>query len=255
MSGFGALVLNGFRESRRNRVTLVVFLFAFVMIFSATFAMELTVATFDRVMTDLGLGVMALITSGLAIFLATGLIPKEIERRTIFMVVSKPISRSMFVVGRFLGNMLTLYAVLAMMALLFFAQLVVGRSEVTQAHVVAVAGLGLELLVISAVSFLFASASSQFIASIISVGFYFVGHLATDLYFLAARSKNEAGSLLGKALYYVLPNLDRLDYRPRATYAELTPWTELGGSALYAIGYSAIILVIACLLFEKRDFK
>jgi Cu-processing system permease protein len=255
MSGLSALVLNGFRESRRNRVTLVVFLFAFLMIFSATFAMELTVATFDRVMTDLGLGVMALITSFLAIFLATGLIPREIERRTIFMVVSKPISRSMFVVGRFLGNMLTLYAVLTMMVVLFFVQLQLGKSQVTQAHVAAVIGLALELLVISAVSFLFASASSQFVASVISVGLYFLGHLATDLYTMASRSQSAVLSMGGKALYYVLPNLDRLDLRPRATYGELTSWAELGGSAVYAVGYSVVLLVIACLLFEKRDFK
>lgn len=255
MSGLSALVLNGFRESRRNRVTLVVFLFAFLMIFSATFAMELTVATFDRVMTDLGLGVMSLITSFLAIFLATGLIPKEIERRTIFMVVSKPISRSMFVVGRFLGNMLTLYAVLGMMTALFFIQLELGHSKVTQPHVVAVIGLAFELLIISAVSFLFASASSQFVASVISVGLYFLGHLVTDLYQMASRAQSTALSALGRAGYYVLPNLDRLDFKARATYAELTPWSELGNSAIYAIGYSVVMLVIACLLFEKRDFK
>ena len=89
-----ALVLNGFRESRRNRVTVVIFLFAFVMIFAATFALELTVVTFSRVMTDIGLGVMGLIAVFLSVFLATGLLPREIERRTIFMIVSKPISRS-----------------------------------------------------------------------------------------------------------------------------------------------------------------
>ncbi len=255
MSGLGALVLNGFRESRRNRVTLVIFLFAFVMIFSATFALELTVATFDRVMTDLGLGVMALISSFLAIFLATGLIPREIERRTIFMVVSKPISRSMFVVGRFLGNMLTLYAVLAMMAVLFFIQLEFGHASITRPHVAAIIGLAFELLVISAFSFLFASMSSQFVASVVSVGLYFLGHLSTDLYQLAERSTNQAMGLFGKAFYYLLPNLDRLDYRPRATYGELTAWSEVGMSAAHAIGYSVVMLVVACLLFERRDFK
>ncbi len=255
MSGLSALVLNGFRESRRNRVTLVIFLFAFVMIFSATFALELTVATFDRVMTDLGLGVMALITSFLAIFLATGLIPREIERRTIFMVVSKPISRSMFVVGRFLGNMLTLYAVLAMMTVLFFAQLELGHSSVSQPHVTAVIGLAFELLVISAFSFLFASMSSQFVASVISVGLYFLGHLSSDLYQMASRSKSEVMGAVAKAAYYVLPNLDRLDYRPRATYGEVTAWSELGLSAAHAVGYSIVMLVIACLVFERRDFK
>lgn len=250
-----AIALSGFRESRRNRVTVVVFLFAFVMIFATTFALELTVSTFERVMTDVGLGVMSLISVFLAIFLATGLLPREVERRTVYMVVTKPVGRSKFVIGRLLGNLVTLTFVMAIMAVLFVAQMVINHATLTQAHAFAIAGLFLEVVVLSAVGFMFAAGSSQFVATVTTVGIYFVGHLAPDLYRMSNRTGNVALKWVGKAGYYLLPNLDRLDFKARATYAEATTLAELGGSAAYALGYACIAIMIACFIFERRDFK
>lgn len=255
MNALVALALNGFREARRNRVTVVVFVFAFVMIFSSTVALEITVATFDRVMTDLGLGVMSLISVFLTIFLASGLIPREIERKTIFMVLAKPVSRSTFVVGRFLGNLATVFFVFAVMAALFVLQLIIQGSAPSQAHYAAFVGILLQIVVLTAVAFAFAAGSSQFVTAVASTGLYFVGHLAPDLYAMAAKSKSVAMKVLGSALYYVLPNLDRLDFKARATYVEVTTVAELGSATLYAVGYSVAMLAIACIIFERRDFK
>ena len=107
MGPFVALALNGFREARRNRVTLLVAIFALAMLLSTSLVLEVTVGTFDRVITDVGLGAMSLMLVLLTVFLSSGLISREIERRTIFLMVSKPISRGAFLVGRLLGNMLT----------------------------------------------------------------------------------------------------------------------------------------------------
>jgi Cu-processing system permease protein len=249
------LAINGFREARRNKVSVVVFLFAFVMIFSATFALELTVVTFERVLTDFGLGVMSLIASFLAIFLGSGLIPKEIERKTIFMVVSKPISRASFIVGRYLGNLATVLFVTSIMTALFLAQILWDGAPIRQAVVVAIGGLMFEVCLLSAICFVFAAFSSQFVTTVASIGLYFLGHLSTDLYRMADKSKIDAVKHLGKALYYVLPNLDRLDWKSRATYGDPTAWSEFFSSGAYALGYSVVLLAIACILFERRDFK
>ncbi|MBL8956563.1 MAG: ABC transporter permease subunit [Myxococcaceae bacterium] len=248
-------MLTGFRESRRNRVTVVVGLFAFVMIFSATFVLELTVTTFERVMNDVGLGMMSLISVFLAIFLASGLLPREIERRTIFLIVSKPVSRSAFLVGRLLGNVMTVGFVVLTMAGLFALQTFSQGGAPSTAALVAIAGLMLEVILLSCIGFAFASWSSQFVAAVATVGLYFTGHLASDLYLRATKAKLEVMKTVGLALYYALPNLDRLDYRARATYGIETPLAELGSSALYTLGYSAVVVVIACVLFERRDFR
>lgn len=250
-----ALAMTGFRESRRNRVTVVVGLFAFVMIFSATVALELTVNTFERVMTDVGLGLMNILSVFLAIFLAGSLLPREIERRTIFMVVSKPIGRSTFLVGRLLGNIVTIFFVVLVMAVLFSLQIVAQGGVPTQAHLAAIYGLMLEVILISCVGFAFASAGSQFVSIVATVGLYFTGHLASDLYRRAMAASSEVLKLVGLAIYYALPNLDRLDFRARATYDVPTPASELLMCTGYTLGYALVAVTVACLLFERRDFK
>lgn len=255
MNALAALTLNGFREARRNRVTTVVYVFAFILVFSSTVALDMTVATFERVMVDLGLGAMSIIAAFLSVFLASGLIPKEIERRTIFMVLAKPLSRSTFIVGRFLGNLVTVYAITAVMAVLLVLQFVVQDMPMHETVFASMVGIALQAMVVSSIAFAFASTSSQFITAIASVSLYFLGHLTPDLYTMATRSKVGFLSLVGKALYYVLPNLDRLNFNSRATYHEAVPLSELAGSTVYALGYTAVMLVISATLFVRRDFK
>lgn len=261
MSAVLTIALNGFREARRNRITSVLFVFALILAFSTTVSIEFTVATFDRVMTDFGLGVIGLIAPVLTLFLGTGLIPREIERRTIFMVVARPVSRTAFVLGKYLGNVITVGLMVLVMGLLFVLQLeVFGAGQrfstgLHREHVVAIYGLLLEVVLLSALAFAFASASSQFVSSLSVACLYFIGHMAEDLWALADRSKVDVVRFVGKALYYALPNFDRLDYKARATYFDPTSNGELLSATIYTIAYSALMLVIATRIFERRDFK
>ena len=84
---------------------------------------------------------------------------------------------------------------------------------------------------------------------------FFVGHLSADIYTLARRSKNEALQVLGKALYYVLPNLERLNLRAQASYGVVVATKVWVISAVYAVGYSAVLIWLAVLLFRRRDFR
>ena len=147
---FWAIAYNGFREARRNRVTLVLAFFAGLLLLSSSLITDITVATFDRVLIDIGLGGMSLILVLLAIFLSTGLLSREIERRTIFMVVSKPVSRGLFLVARLAGNMLTLTALQLLMGSLLLVEFWVLKTPVTWPTVLAMGMLWFELLVLSA---------------------------------------------------------------------------------------------------------
>lgn len=255
MSPLLAVTLNGFREARRNRITVVVIFFALAMIFSATVAMDLTVFTFSRVMTDVGLGVMGLIANFLAIFLSTGQLPREIERRTIYMVASRPLSRGQFLLGRFLGNLLTVYFVIGVMAVLFVLQLLLAKESVTQPHVAAMVGLCLEVALVSAIGFAFATVSSQVVSSLTTTGLYFIGHLMPDIQRLSVRSPSSFVRGLATMGSKVLPDFDRLNLKMRATYEVATSAAELGQSTLYTVGYITVLLFLAGLLFDRRDFR
>ncbi len=249
------IAVNGFREASRNRVTAVIFAFALVMILSATVAIEFTVTTFERVMTDVGLGVMSLIASALTVFLGSGLIPREIERRTIFMVVSRPVSRSVFVVGRLFGNLLTVYVVVAVMTVLLAVQFGIEGYPLTGAMQVAILGFLLEVTLLSAVAVFFSTWSSQMVTVVSTIGLYFLGHASADLYKLGGRSASPVMKFIGAVLYHGLPNFDRLDFKAQATYAEHIPAGDVLSAALYALGYATALTALSCVIFERRDFK
>jgi ABC-type transport system involved in multi-copper enzyme maturation permease subunit len=252
---FLALTLNGFREARRNRVTVVVGAFALAMLVFSGLLTNLSISTFDRVLTDVGLGAMSLTLVLLAVFLSSGMLSREIERRTLFLIVSKPVSRSLFLLARFAGNMLTLAALLVMMALLFFGMVSVYGTAITQAQVTAIVMLFFELLVLSSIGFLMSSFSSQMVSATVTIGSYFAGHLGSHIYKLA--NKPDAGLLgvVGKAIYYALPNLEQVNFRIQATYELATPIEYLVRPAAYSMGYAAVMLALAVILFERRDFK
>lgn len=255
MGAFTAMAWNGFREARRNRVTVLVAAFALVLLFATTLVTEVTVSTFDRVVTDFGLGVMSLLLVFLSIFLSSGLISREIERRTIFLMVSKPMSRSRFLLARLAGNMLTLAVLLVAMTLLFWLQLVLHRSPITQPQMAALWGLYLELFVLTSAGFLMSTFASQLVSALVVTGFYFAGHLCADIYNLGTQSKSAFVAWVSKAIYYALPNLERLNFRPRATYMLEVTASELATATLYAVGWGALFCVLATLVFERRDFR
>jgi Cu-processing system permease protein len=255
MRPFLALTLNGFREARRNRVTVVVGAFAFGLLVASTLLTNLSVSTFDRVLTDVGLGVMSIVLVLLAVFLSSGMLSREIERKTLFLIVSKPISRALFLTARFAGNMLTLAVLLLAMGVLFFAQIALYGTLITEAQFVAIGMLFFELLVLSSIGFVMSSFSSQMVSATVTIGAYFAGHLSGDIYEMSSKAESPLFQWVGKAVYYMLPNLSRLNYRVQATYEIHTGMGELVPSMLYAVGYSTVMIVLAVILFSRRDFK
>jgi Cu-processing system permease protein len=252
---FWAIAFNGFREARRNRVTLVLAFFAGLLLLSSSLITDITIATFDRVLIDIGLGGMSLILILLSIFLSTGLLSREIERRTIFMVVSKPVSRGLFLVARLAGNMLTLTALQVLMGALLCLEFWVLKTPITWPTLLAMGMVWFELLVLSSLGFLMSSFAGTMTATFVTVSMFFVGHLSADIYNLARRSKNVALQVLGKVLYYVLPNLERVNLRGQAAYGVVVPPKVWMVSAIYAVAYSAVLLWLAILLFRRRDFR
>lgn len=255
MNGFLALAWNGFREARRNRVTAAVVAFAFALLLASWLVLEVTVITFARVLVDLGLGAMSLMGVFLAIYLSAGVLPREIERRTLFLVVTRPITRSTFLVARFAGNLLTLGALLAAMTAVYGLQLLAFGVEFTGTQGAAILALFAELALLSAVGFLMSSFSGTLVSALVTAGLFFAGHLCGDIYTFATRAKEGWVQGLGKAVYYCLPNLERLNFRMQAAHGLAVPLPDLGEGLLYAAAWTAGLLVLAAAVFQRRDFK
>ena len=252
---FAAIAYNGFREARRNKVTAIVLAFAIALVLSSALAVEATVSTADRVVTDIGLGALSLMLVLLSIYLASGLVNREIERRTIFLIVTKPISRGTFLLARLAGNMLTLAVLLVLMSGIFFLQLILTRNTIETIHVLALVLLWFELLILSSVGITLSTFSGPIVSGIVTTGVFFAGHLSGDVYALGQRARIPFVKGLATAAYYIVPNLERLNLRPRATYHLHVEPSEVCGSMAYAVAYSACLLVIGVAVFRRRDFK
>ena len=255
MSAFAAIAWNGFREAIRNRITLVAAGFAVVLLLSTTLVAEVTVWTFDRVLTDFGLGLMALLLVAIAVYLSCGQLPREIERRTIFLVVSRPVSRTRFVLARLAGNLLTLAALELAMTAVFVVELQALKVPLSQPALASLLGLFFELAVLSAAGFFFSAFGGQLTSALATVGLYFAGHLSADLYRLGDKSDSPVVKVVVRGLYYLLPNLEKVNFRPLAAYKiEVTSGLLLSGLG-HAVAWTVLFAVLASVIFERRDFR
>lgn len=250
-----ALVAAGFTEARRNRVTVVLGVFAAVMILLTTVVLNTTIFTLDRAVTNFGLGVMSALLVGITLYLSVGMLSREIEKRTLFLVISRPISRKTFVVGRALGVGATLTALLVVMSALYATQVVFFEVPPTWAMVAAVGGLWVELLVLASLGIFFSSFAGQLVSGISVMGLYFIGHLTPDLFRWAQRSDGGVVSALAKVAYRVLPNLDRFDYRDDAAYGLAIDGAEFAMTAVYGLAWCTVLLTAAAAIFSRRDLK
>lgn len=250
-----ALMLAGFREALRNRITVVVGVFAGVMILLTTLVLNTTVFTLDRAVTDFGLGVMALLLAGLAMFLSVGMLSREIEKRTVFLVMSRPISRTQFVVGRYLGVMLTLTVLLVVMGALYFMQVLLFGVPPTPAMGAALLGLWVELFVLAALGLLLSASTGQLVGALSLLGVYIGGHLSPDLFALSQRSDAPTLASICRVLYAAVPNLDRLDYRVDASWASSIDPAELASSCAVGAVWALLFITAASLVFSRRDFR
>jgi Cu-processing system permease protein len=110
-------------------------------------------------------------------------------------------------------------------------------------------------VLLTAVGQLCSVLSSQLVAALTSVGLYLLGHLAEDLYFIATRSPSAFVQSAGKAAYYLLPNLSRVNFRGAAAYEHAIDWSVFAGSVTYILGYAAVLLMFTTFAFDRRDFK
>jgi ABC-type transport system involved in multi-copper enzyme maturation permease subunit len=197
----------------------------------------------------------ALLGAIVAIFVGTGLINKEIEKRTVLVLIAKPLSRSELIVGKHLGLMGVLTVVIAIMTVIYLAMITWAEAKYSLSSLlVAQVYLLLELSIITAVALVFGVFTSSILATLLSFGVYLMGHISSALLKLGQISKNPSIEALTKSLYIVLPNLDQFNLKNEAVYGLLPSGGELLQSAIYAVLYTVLLLAIAIMIFSRRQF-
>lgn len=253
MSQILAVAVNTFREAVRDKVLHSILFFAAILLFVSLGMEEITIGDQVKVVRGVALGGIALMGGIIAIFLGVGLVYKEIERKTIYTLASKPVPRWRLLLGKYFGLWLTLAAEVALLALLYV--LVVGTKYGMSGGIfLAIGMLMLELTLLCAWATLFSTFAAPTTASAYSLCVYLVGHFADDLKLFGERSEDPAFQAVALALYRVLPNLSVFNIRAEAVHGIAVPTIEIAWASAYGLGYTAAVLAVAILVFEKRDF-
>lgn len=251
-----ALAIAGitFKEAKRDRVLYLLFFFAVVAIVSSRVLALLTVGDRVKIIKDVGLASLNIFGVLMAVLMGTGLVYKEIDKKTIFTLLSKPLHRAEFLFGKFLGLAFTLFIMTAAMCLIFLAVVFAHTLSLDWRLLVAVAYIYLELLVITALTILFSTFASPILSSIFSLSFYLIGHLSWGLELLIKKARTAAGRTALRVLYLVLPDLENFNFKTEVVHNLPIPSGIFLWSFLYALCYTAFLLVLAVLVFRRRDF-
>lgn len=250
-----AIALNTFRENRRDRILYVLLAFAGVLVLASLLMGQLTFTEQSKILLDLGQSSISLIGGLIAIFLGVGLVAKEIERRTVYVIVSKPVLREEFLVGKFLGLAITLGVCVVVMAVLLMGVLATHRQGPTLALLQSLVLLYVELLVVTSAALLFSSFTTTTLAAIYSVAIWLVGHVTGDILRFGSQSTSSFVQFISKVLYFTLPNLEALNAKPNATHHQALAGGEFGLAILYGLLYIGVFLFAATAVFAQRDFR
>lgn len=248
------ITANVFREVIRDRVLYLVALFALFFLACTRLLPEVAAGTEDKMILDVGLAAMNLLALVIAVFVGTGLVNKEIEKRTALVLLAKPISYTEFIVGKHWGLSAVLAVLIAVMTMIYGLVLSVSRIDFPVASIwIASLYLFFQLSLITAVAIAFGVFTSSLLATLLTFAVYLMGHFSRDLVTLGALSKNPAVESVTRNLYLVLPDLARLDLKNQAIYGQIPSWDSLLINVGYGILYAIVVLALAIAVFSRRE--
>jgi ABC-type transport system involved in multi-copper enzyme maturation permease subunit len=250
-----ALAWNTVRELVRSKLLYNVVIFAALLIGSSLFVAQLTFGEWRRIILDQSLTAAELGGGLIAVIVGVNLVAGEVERRTIFPTLAKPVTRGTFMLGRYLGLALVLAANAVLMLALLGGLLRIAGDPVDVITLQAMFLIFVELLLLAAVAMLFGSFSTPMLAAGFSLSVFLIGHLVSDLRAFGQRSHSDAAKAASAFFYKLLPDLELLNLKSNAANRLPVPASFVATSAAYGIAYALALLLLSSVIFSRRDLK
>ena len=268
MKAIGIIAVNVFRESVRDKVLYNLVLFAIVLIGASYLLGQLTAGQDIKIIKDLGLAATSLFGLFIAVFIGIGLVSKEVERRSIYSLLAKPVHRYQILLGKYFGLTLTLAVNVALMAAALYALLLfmswgappeadkVWDAPVRDpAMLKAIVLILLELMLVTAIAVLFSTFSTPILSAAFTFAFFLAGHFSADLRNFDQVVDSASAVRLARGMYWVLPNLAQFDVKSQVVHGQAVTLGYMAITTGYAVAYISMLLAIASYVFARRDFK
>ena len=249
-----AIAVNTFRETIRDRVLGVIVLFALGMIIASLWLASISLNQQARMMKDFGLVAVTFFGLVVAVFVAASLVHKEVEKRTVFVLFSKPVGRTEFIWGKFLGLAATMLVVLAGMGLFLFLLTLVVAKQASGWLLVATALIYLQLLVVMAVTVFFSTVSSAILASVLGISVFVAGQLSHNVLSLSRLGNGVVIKAASWVVYVLIPNLGAVDIKPAVVGEASASWASIAAWAGYLVAYIVVVVLAAAWVFRRKEF-
>jgi ABC-type transport system involved in multi-copper enzyme maturation permease subunit len=259
-----AIAGNTFRETVRDKILYNLILFALIMIFSSLALGQLTLGNENKVILDLGLSSISIFGTLIAIFIGIGLVYKELEKRTVYALLAKPVHRCELILGKYLGLLSTLLVNLAVMTVglelaLFYTGGIGfwGYVRVLPAVFMIFLSLGL----VTALAILFSTFSTPALSALFTFFLWVIGHFGNDLRSFGDLTKSASVKRLCGILYYGIPNFSNFQMLDGRSILQTPGYSQpinnfaVAGSVVYCLVYVAVLLSLSIAIFMRRDFK
>jgi Cu-processing system permease protein len=254
----GIVALNTFREAVRDRVLYSLVFFALLMMVAAIVVGQISIGIEESVIVSLGLSAISVIGLLISVFLGVALVSKEMEKRTLYALLAKPVRRWEFLLGKFGGLVLTLAVNTAAMALGLLLVLLYVRHSLERSDamvLVAVYFILLKLALIVALALLFSCYTTPLLAILFTAGLYIVGLYVQELRNLPMDVMSPGTAAFTKWLSYLLPNFENFNVMAMAAHGRAVPGALILQNTLYAVVYCTMVLAAASVVFSRRNLK
>lgn len=249
-----AIAKNTFLEAIRSKILAIIAFFGVVMIGSSLLLSELSIRQGDKIINEVGLASIAIFGTIIAIFTGSNMLFKEIDKRTIFHILSKPIRRSSFILGKFFGLSAVIVLIAMLMTLLFAGLMALQSFTFTGLHFLAISASIVEMILMIGVVLFFSSFASPILTTFFSIGVFLIGHSTATIKAFVEKQGLTHLEPLTNALYYIFPNLELLNFRVQAVHQITVDWSFVASSFLYAALYITFLLIATILIFQKKEF-
>ena len=268
MRTISRVAVSVFRESVRDRVPYNLVLFAVLLISSSYLLGQLTAGQDIKIIKDLGLSATSVFGLFIAIFIGIGLVSKEVERRSIYALLAKPVSRPQFIAGKYSGLVLTLavnvsvmtiamYCVLGYMTWIETPEFKAGWDApgVDPALLKAIVLIFVQLMLVTAVALFFSTFSTPLLSAALTLGVYVVGQFNADLRNFDQIVESPVAVWLARGVYHVVPDLSAFDVKMQVVHGLPVSNTYVAMTTLYGMLYIGALLIASTFIFSRRDFK
>lgn len=254
----GTIALHTFKEAVRDKVLYNLVVFALLLIGAAILFGEISVGIEEIILVNLGLSSISVFGVLMAIFIGIGLVSKEIERRTLYNILSKPVRRAEFIVGKYFGLLLTLVVNTMVMTAGFYLALLYQKHRLTWSDfgpLVAVYFILLELALVVGIALFFSCISTPVLSAVFTFCLYVIGNFLEEIQFLGRETKSWIIGQVTAVLYYGLPNFSDFNVIARTAHGERIAAALVTSNSYYALLYGAILVCASILIFEEREFR